>query len=110
VTWFAEDARGEVVLVHDRETRREHNQHVFREANERLLDVIRDDTSGERPVPFLCECADDSCLATVAVKVSQWEVVASQENHFLMNVGHELSEGEEVVGFVAGYEIARKPD
>lgn len=61
-------------------------------------------------VPFLCECADDDCLGTVNVSLSEWEAVASQSNDFLMQAGHQHSEGEEVVGSVGEYEIARKPD
>jgi hypothetical protein len=39
----------------------------------------------------------------------EWEAVASRHNHFLMVAGHQHSEGEEVVGRVGEYEVARKP-
>jgi hypothetical protein len=61
-------------------------------------------------VPFICECADDDCLGTVNVLPSEWEAVASKPNHYLMEAGHQRSEGEQVVGYVGEYEIARKPD
>jgi hypothetical protein len=93
-----------------RETRRELNQLRFREANERLHDAVEDHVQGAQSVPFLCECADDDCLGTVNVLLNQWEAVASQQNHFLMEAGHQRSEGEEVVGSVGEYEVARKPD
>jgi hypothetical protein len=93
-----------------RETRRELNQLRFRKANERLHDAVEDEVQEAQPVPFLCECADDDCLGTVNVLLSQWEAVASQHNQFLMEPGHQHSEGEEVVGSVGQYEIARKPD
>jgi hypothetical protein len=92
-----------------RETRREQNQLRFREANERLLDTVADDLSDSRPVPFLCECADDDCLGTVEVTLAEWEAVAAEHNHFLMEAGHQRSEDEEVVGSVGEYQVARKP-
>ena len=93
-----------------RETRRELNQLRFREANELLHDAVEDHVQKGQPVPFLCECADDDCLGTVNVLLSEWEAVASQHNHFLMEPGHQHSEGEEAVGLIGQYEIARKPD
>jgi hypothetical protein len=93
-----------------RATRRKLNQLRFREANELLHDAVEDRVQEAQPVPFLCECAHDDCLGTVNVLLSQWEAVASQPNHFLMEAGHERSEGEEVVGSVGPYDIARKPD
>jgi hypothetical protein len=93
-----------------RETRRELNQLRFRKANEFLHDAVEDQVQEAHAVPFLCECADDDCLGTVNVLLSEWEAIASQPNHFLMESGHQHSEGEEVVGSVGQYDIARKPE
>ena len=82
----------------------------FREANERLHDAVEHHAHAALPVPFLCECADDRCLGTVKVRLSEWEAVASKPNHYLMEGGHQRIEGEEVVGSIGDYEIARKPD
>jgi hypothetical protein len=93
-----------------RATRRELNQLRFREANERLHEAVENHVEEAQAVPFLCECADDDCLGTVNVSLREWEAVISQKNHFLMQAGHQHSEGEEVVGSIGQYEIARKPD
>jgi hypothetical protein len=90
--------------------RREHNQKRFRQANERLLGAVEDHAHETQPLPFFCECADDDCLDTVNVLPSEWEAVASKPNHYLVEAGHERSEGEQIVGSVREYEIARKPD
>ena len=82
----------------------------FREANERLHDAVEDRVQEAQPVPFLCECADDGCLGTVNVFLTEWEGVASKPNHFLIEAGHQRIEGEQVVGLVGDYEIAHKPD
>jgi hypothetical protein len=95
--------------MRSRETRREQNQIRFREANERLHDAVEDHAEG-KAVPFLCECADNDCLGEVRVLLSEWETVASKPNHYLMEADHQRSEGEQVVGFVGEYEIARKPE
>lgn len=91
-----------------RDTRSEENQKLFRLGNERLHDVVDGKLPGTKPVPFLCECADD-CRGEVEVTLSEWEAVSSQPNHFLIEAGHPPSEGERFVGFVGDYEVVRKP-
>jgi hypothetical protein len=81
----------------------------FRRANEGLHDAVEDQVREAQRVPFLCECADDDCFGTVNVTQGEWEAVAAKPHHFLMEAGHQHSEGEEVVGSLRGYEIARKP-
>ena len=93
-----------------RDSRREQNQKRFRKGNETLHDVVEDIVPEELPVRFLCECADDGCLGDVNVTLSAWESVAARPNHYLMLAGHQHSEGEQVVGHVGEYEIARKPE
>jgi hypothetical protein len=100
---------GKVATMASRDTRREENQKRFRLGNERLHDVVEGEIPEMRPVPFLCECANDDCHASVEVLLSQWEDVASQPNHFLIVAGHLRSEGEEVVGSLGEYQIVRKP-
>jgi len=81
---------------------------MFRHGNESLHDAAVEarETS---PVPFLCECADEDCLGRVEVTTSQWGIVTKEANQYLMIAGHLHSEGEEVVGSLGEYEIARKP-
>ena len=82
----------------------------FREANERFRDAVEDRAREAQRVPFICECADDDCLGTVNVLQSEWEAVASKPNHYLIEAGHQRIEGEQVVGSIGDYEIARKPE
>jgi hypothetical protein len=82
----------------------------FRKANERLLAAVETGGARHRRIPFLCECADEDCHGTVEVDVAEWEAAASRHNHFLMEAGHQRSEGETVVGHIGEYEVARKPD
>jgi hypothetical protein len=93
-----------------RGTRGEQSQNRFRRANERFHDAVEDHVREAQRVPFICECADDDCLGTVNVLPSEWEAVASKPNHYLMEVGHQRIEGQEVVDSLGDYEIAHKPD
>jgi hypothetical protein len=93
-----------------RDTRREENEKRFRRGNELLHDVVEGRVPELAPVPFLCECADDECIGTVEVLLSEWEDVAAQPRHFVMIAGHPRSEGEEVVGSLREYEIVQKPE
>jgi hypothetical protein len=91
-----------------RDTRREENQKLFRKGNELLRNAVAGDVSEGKPVPFLCECAED-CRGRVEITLSQWESVASQPNHFLIETGHLRGAGERFVGSLGDYEVVRKP-
>jgi hypothetical protein len=82
----------------------------FRKANERLHDAVEDHALEVQAVPFVCECADEGCLGTVKVSLGEWEAVASEHNHFLIEAGHQRIGGEVVIGTVGDYEIAHKPN
>ena len=94
----------------NRDTRREANQKLFRRGNESLHDAAVDVESEISPVPFLCECADLDCLGRVEISPGEWEDIAAKPNYYVMLAGHQRSEGEEVIGSIREYEIARKPD
>jgi len=93
-----------------RESRREENQRTFRRANEAFHNAVDDEVADTRLVPFLCECADVDCFGKVNVTLSEWEVVTSRDNHFLMIAAHQRSAGEKVIGSLREYEVAEKPD
>ena len=93
-----------------RDSRRERNRELFRLGNERLDDVGKNQIPEESLVPFLCECADDSCFEKVDVTLEEWETVASDPHSFLMLAGHQRNDDESVVASLLHYEIARKPE
>jgi hypothetical protein len=92
-----------------RETRREENEKLFRLGNERLHSAVSEQVPEEGRVPFLCECADEFCDARVELRMEQWEGVAREPHVYVMVSGHRRSEGEQVVGTLAGYDVVRKP-
>lgn len=91
-----------------RKSRLEHNQDLFRGANERLEGAVGDRVLNEQVIPFLCECPDEMCMDTVAVTLSAYEAVRSKRNRFIIVTGHPTSPGERVVTERDGYLIVEK--
>ena len=60
---------------------------VFRDANERVaakagaLEVAY-------PIPFLCECRDSHCFATISLTLEGYEQVRSSPRRYLTIPGH----------------------
>lgn len=77
--------------------------------NERLNEAIDGRVPEAAKIPFLCECADESCSGRVELVRAQWASVAEKLNHFVMVSGHLRSEGEVVVGDIDEYDVVRKP-
>lgn len=91
-----------------REDRLVENQELFRSANERLEGAVADDVSGDRRVPFICECTDERCLERVELTLEEYSAVRAHDDRFLIARGHPRLEGEEVVEEHATYEVTRK--
>ena len=65
------------------------NQVVFRELNERLLELL-DASPG--PTEFLCECSDPECTDPVLLTILEYERIRSRSNQFVV-----IQEGKGVV-------------
>jgi hypothetical protein len=106
---FAPSHPGNLADMATRDTRREENQRMFRGGNEALRDAARNIGFESTPVPFMCECASIDCRGQVEVTPREWERVVARPKQYLMIAGHQRIEGEEIVGSLHAYEIARKP-
>jgi hypothetical protein len=95
----------------NREERRRENEHVFRSANERLREVVEKRFAPPSArVPFLCECADETCMGRVDVTLEQYRDLRSHERRFIMLPDHQRTAGEEIVEQHDGYYITEKPE
>jgi hypothetical protein len=94
----------------DREERRRENEYVFRSANERLSQVVEKRVPPSARVPFLCECADETCMGRVDVTLDQYRELRSHERRFIMLPDHQRTVGEEIVEQHDGYYITEKPE
>jgi hypothetical protein len=71
------------------------NQALFREVNERLVELAQGFNGG--PLECVCECSKDDCTDTIAVLGGEYESVRAEPMHFLVVPGHETLDVERVV-------------
>jgi hypothetical protein len=85
------------------------NDATFRESNERIEDVA--EQYGLRgKIPFICECAEPTCVEIIRLTPAAYEEVRSKPVWFAVAPGHEESDGRhsEVVRQEEGYVIVTK--
>jgi hypothetical protein len=85
------------------------NDAIFREANERIRDSAEGKDIREK-IPFLCECAEESCTQVVPLSDREYERIRADPTHFLNAPGHEVAAGPhgEVIERNDGYVIVQK--
>lgn len=91
-----------------RDNRMLENEKLFRAANERLLDRIEDLVPPGRPVPFLCECLNDLCLARLELTLEEYRHVRANGDSFAVSPGHVAPDGEVVVEERGTFQVVRK--
>jgi hypothetical protein len=79
------------------------NEAVFREVNERINDLTRENTA-----EYLCECGNATCTETIHMTVAEYERVRADPTHFAVLPGHEIPEVEDVVGRNERFLVVRK--
>jgi hypothetical protein len=82
------------------------NQALFREVNERLLQLAGGFQDGA--VDIVCECSREDCTTTLAVVRDDYEWVRANARLFLVATGHELLEVERVVDRRDGFTVVEK--
>lgn len=66
------------------------NDATFRAANEKIAASAQEyDLTGR--VPFICECAEESCTNVVLVDLDEYRGIRSHPRHFLNVPGHEAA-------------------
>jgi hypothetical protein len=81
------------------------NQTLFREVNERLLEMA--DGRGER-LGFLCECSQVDCAETIPLALEEYNEVRSHATWFAIVPGHETPAVEHVVNSNGRYTVVEK--
>ncbi|TML45280.1 MAG: hypothetical protein E6G19_05215 [Actinobacteria bacterium] len=84
------------------------NQQTVRSANERLQAVAAGVVPTDQLVPFLCECADGSCLGRVDMKVAEYDEIHSDRDRYSIIHDHELANGEAVIEERALFDVVSK--
>jgi hypothetical protein len=78
--------------MYSQEERIAQNDSTFRAANEEIASYASNHEFSER-VPFICECATESCLTVVNLSLPEYEEVRATPTRFFVAPGHQGSEG-----------------
>lgn len=89
-----------------REDRIARNEALFREVNERVVQVT--DPGADERIDFLCECGDGDCAQTIALTRRQYEDVRSDPALFAVVPGHVVPTVEDIVAEGDGFQVVRK--
>jgi hypothetical protein len=91
-----------------REERAAKNEAVFREVNERIQEITRDQRSEWSAM--LCECSDPSCTMTIDVSLDEYEATRAYGARFALVAGHEDPAVELVVERTDRFLVVEKTD
>jgi hypothetical protein len=83
------------------------NEEVFRGVNERIEEGA-EQHGVEGPLPFHCECARASCLATIDIPPHVYERVVRERYRFVLIPGHEDEVVEHIVERQPAYLVVEK--
>lgn len=88
-----------------RRIRAARNQSMFREVNERIVELTNRAASAPR---LVCECESTTCAETIEVTPEEYEQVRADPGCFVVATGHEVAGVEVVVARRDGYNVVRK--
>jgi hypothetical protein len=88
----------------------QHNNAVFREANEGIRRAAEQFDHELERIPFLCECPVEDCVEIVRLSEEQYAAVRASPRRYMTAVGHEAAEAPvgEVVARKDGYVVVEK--
>jgi hypothetical protein len=92
-----------------RSTRMAENESRFRSINDRVerdLEQLVDDPNEQ--LPFVCECAQRTCNATIELSIAEYERIRAQSTLFAVAPGHEIADVEDVVERQERHFVVRK--
>jgi hypothetical protein len=90
-----------------REERVAKNEILFRQVNERILQIENDRWRVD-PVDFMCECGDVRCTRVIQLTIDDYERLRGDPTHFGVIPGHEIPEIETVVERHPHYLVVEK--
>lgn len=82
--------------IHQAQVKAARNQSLFREVNERVQQLQRGWTPLSE-IDFVCECADEACMAPISMPVSEYEEIRKHAERFFVRPRHIYPEVEVVV-------------
>jgi hypothetical protein len=93
-----------------REERLARNQALFREVNERVIEIRQAHELSDLETNWVCECADQGCLERIALAPSEYESIRREPTRFLVAPGeeHVVPEIDRVVDKTDRYWVVEK--
>ena len=88
-----------------REERLADNEILFREVNERIVELS--DTWGGN-LDLVCECADTACTARLEMTLDEYERLRENPRQFVVLPGHQVPDIEQVVEQNERYLVVEK--
>ena len=88
-----------------REERLAANEDLFRQVNERIVELT-DKWGGN--LDLVCECANTECTQRVALTLRRYEQLRQDARHFAVLPGHEIPDIEDVIDRNDRYLIVEK--
>ena len=83
------------------------NQRAFRIGNERLRGAVGA-RAGGKPIPFLCECTDETCIGRVDLTLDEYRSIRRHENRFVILRDHPTLAGERIVQENGFHQVVEK--
>jgi hypothetical protein len=93
--------------VASRHERLAENQRTFRRANEAFQELAADNADGHK-MPFICECADHTCLGRIELSASDYYAIHLDRFQYIILDGHLTISGETLVEQVDGFQVVSK--
>ena len=90
----------------DRDERLAQNEARFREINESAQPQRETQGVGR----FVCECADNSCMAWLEIPAGEYAAVRANPRRFVVLPTHEIPDVETIVERRDGYFVIEKPE
>jgi hypothetical protein len=85
-------------------------QALFRQVNERVLEVNRILGPTARLVDFVCECRDPACTERLTLSVAQFDEIRRRPNRHVVHPGHYAPTCERTVQIHRGFAIIERDE
>jgi hypothetical protein len=90
--------RGIASIVESESERLVRSASAFRDANNRIRNsALRLKFEDDQRVPFVCECSDAHCMATVMLTLATYAMIRADPRRFVLLLGHENPAYESIV-------------
>lgn len=91
-----------------REERLARNEVLFRSVNERIEQIAAASGIDDHVFEFFCECSNVGCTLLIPMTVADYDEIRQDPRQFVVALGHELPEIEDLVERRENYQVVRK--